>query len=217
MPNIELYTCFRSSAVYRVRIALNLKAIEYESFPVHLPKGEGENVDLAYLELNPQGLMPTLKDGDRIFTQSLAIIEYLEELFPDPPLLPSFARDRAHVRALAQIIACDIHPLNNNRVEDYLRKNFDCSDTQWLAWYRHWIEIGLEAMESMLKREVATGTYCFGELVTLADVCLVPQIYNARRFDCDLSSVPTLLGIEDRCLQLEAFEKATPQNQPDAV
>ncbi len=216
MSDLELYTYFRSSAAYRVRIALNLKGLDYTAHPVHLLREGGENYLPGYRALNPQAMVPTLVDAGQVYTQSLAIIEYLEERHPDPPLLPASPQARARVRALSQAIACDIHPLNNTRVKDYLQRRLDHSDAEWLAWYRHWIEEGFEAIESLLADSEATGRCCHGNTPTLADVCLVPQMYNARRFQCDLSGVPTLVRIADHCQELDAFKRAAPENQPDA-
>ena len=209
---LTLYTYFRSSAAYRVRIAANLKGIRYRPQFVHLLKGEQHL--LAYRMLNPQGLVPVLVD-ETALTQSLAIIEYLEEAYPEPPLLPKALKDRAYVRALAAIIACDIHPLNNLRVICYLKEILNQDEKARLAWIQHWIQEGLEAFEEHLDR--IQGRFCFGDRPTLADVCLVPQIYNARRFGCDLDNFPRIQAIDQRCLALPAFQQAAPENQPDAA
>ena len=209
---LTLYTYFRSSAAYRVRIAANLKGIRYRSQFVHLLKGEQHLP--AYRTLNPQGLVPVLVD-ETALTQSLAIIEYLEEAYPKPPLLPKALKDRAYVRALAAIIACDIHPLNNLRVICYLKEILNQDEKARLAWIQHWIQEGLEAFEEHLDR--IQGRFCFGDRPTLADVCLVPQIYNARRFGCDLDNFPRIQAIDQRCLALPAFQQAAPENQPDAA
>ncbi|MCC4117659.1 maleylacetoacetate isomerase [Aromatoleum toluclasticum] len=213
---MRLYTYFRSSAAYRVRIALNLKGLAWDAVPVHLVRDGGEQHQPAYLELNPVGLVPTLDDDGQLLTQSLAIIEYLDETHPEPGLLPAGAADRARVRAIAQAIACDIHPINNLRVLQYLKREFGISDAQRDAWYRHWVEVGLAGVEQLLARDKRTGTFCHGDAPTLADCCLVPQVFNARRFGCDLSAMPTVRRIAERCATLEAFRLAAPENQPDA-
>ena len=209
----KLYGFFRSSAAYRVRIALNLKNVSYDNAFVHLAKGEQYK---TYGLLNPQKLVPALEIDGALLTQSLAIVEYLEETKPEPPLLPKDALGRARVRALASAIACDIHPLNNLRVLKYLVGPLGASEDKKLAWYRHWIKEGLDAIEAMLANDPATGTFCHGARPTLADVCLVPQVANARRFDCPLETYPTVRRIEAACLALPAFAKARPENQPDA-
>lgn len=213
---MKLYTYFRSSAAYRVRIALNLKGLDYDAVPIHLVRDGGEHRTPAYLDLNPAGLVPVLEDGRHVLTQSLAIIEYLDETRPQPPLLPAGALDRARVRAIAQSIACDIHPVNNLRVLQYLGREFGLTDKQRSAWYRHWVETGLAAVEAMLANDDRTGRYCHGDAPTLADCCLVPQVFNARRFDCDLSAIPTVLRISEQCAMLEAFRQAAPECQQDA-
>jgi maleylacetoacetate isomerase len=202
-----LYDYFRSSACYRVRIALNLKGLAYDSMPVSLL----DNAQRApeYLSKNPQGLVPALLDGEQLLTQSLAICEYLEETYPQPALLPNDAIGRARVRALALSIACDIHPLNNLRVLRRLEAQFAADQAGKDAWYQHWIQSGFEAFEQQIQS--THGQYCFGDTVTLADLALVPQVYNARRFNCDLSAYPTMLAIEQRCLALDAFARATPE------
>lgn len=202
-----LYDYFRSSASYRVRIALNLKGLAYDSVPVSLL----DNAQRApeYLSKNPQGLVPALLDGEQLLTQSLAICEYLEETYPQPALLPNDAIGRARVRALALSIACDIHPLNNLRVLRRLEAQFAADQAGKDAWYQHWIQSGFEAFEQQIQS--THGQYCFGDTVTLADLALVPQVYNARRFNCDLSAYPTMLAIEQRCLALDAFARATPE------
>jgi maleylpyruvate isomerase len=211
---IELYGYFRSSAAYRVRIALNLKSLPYEYVPVHLVKGE--QGDERYRALNPQALVPTLVDDGQKFTQSMAIIEYLDEKVREPPLLPATAGARARVRAIAQAIACDIHPLNNLRVLKYLTGTLSVSEDARNAWYRHWIQLGLGALETELAADSRTGTFCHGETPTLADICLVPQLANARRYAISIESYPTLGRIESRCLALQAFARAAPDRQPDA-
>ncbi len=212
---MKLYDYFRSSAAYRVRIALNVKGLEAERVFVHLRHG-AQRTD-AYLALNPHGLVPALvTDGGAVITQSLAIIEYLDDTHPAPPLLPADPVARARVRGLAQAIACDIHPLDNLRVLRYLLDTVGVSEEQKDAWYKYWIDVGLEALETSLSRDVATGTFCHGETPTLADICLVPQLANARRVDMDLSPFPTLVRIEAACLALPAFAAAAPARQPDA-
>lgn len=211
---LKLYGYFRSSAAFRVRIALNLKGRTYENTFVHLTRGE--QFAPAYQALNPQQLVPALSDGELTLTQSLAIIEYLDERYPNPPLLPAHAAQRARVRAIALAIACDIHPLNNLRVLRYLTGKLRVSEEVKNEWYRHWIEVGLEALEAQLARDADTGRYCHHDVVSLADVCLVPQLANARRFSIDLSAYPTLSRIETECMKLPAFQAAHPQAQPDA-
>ena len=217
---MKLYSYFRSSASYRVRIALNLKGLPYEVVPVHLLRGGGEQFSTEYRKLNPDALVPALVDdvdGEaRALTQSLAIIEYLDETHPSPPLLPQDPLDRAHVRGIALSIACDIHPLNNLRVLRYLVRNLKVSEDDKNAWYRHWCEQGLAALETTLSRDSRTGRFCFGDTPSLADCCLVPQIANAQRLNCDLSAIPTVMQINEACLAMEAFAKAAPANQPDA-
>ncbi|MEO5765545.1 MAG: maleylacetoacetate isomerase [Casimicrobiaceae bacterium] len=213
---MKLYDYFRSSAAYRVRIALNLKAVtpDERTF-VHLRMGSQRAQD--YLALNPQGLVPALElDHGRVLTQSLAIVEYLDETHPQPPLLPKDAAGRARVRSIALGIACEIHPLNNLRVLNYLTGTLGATDAQRNGWYKYWIDVGFEAMERQLERDDETGTFCHGESPTLADVCLVPQIANARRFKVDVSPYPTLTRIEAACQALPAFARAAPAQQPDA-
>lgn len=211
-----LYTYWRSSAAYRVRIAFNIKGVEYDSRSVHLVRDGGEQHSPAYRQINPQGLVPALVHEDRIYSQSLAIIEYLEERYPEPSLLPPDPGDRARVRGLAQMVACDIHPLNNSRVQKYLVAELGLGDEQKLAWYRHWITLGFEAIEARLDQDGYTGRFCHGDTVGLADLCLVPQVYNAERFGCDVSVFPTITRINAACLELDAFLRATPESQPDA-
>jgi len=211
---MKLYTYFRSSAAYRVRIALALKGIDYEAVPVHLLRDGGEQLKPGYRAVNPQGLVPALDDGGTLLTQSLAIIEYLEETRPEPPLLPRDPEGRAKVRAVALAIACDIHPINNLRVLNYLRGPLGQPDERVNAWIRHWVESTLAALEPMVA--ATAGRYCYGDTPTLADLCLVPQLFNARRFNCDLKDCPTLLRIDAACRDLPAFKAAAPENQPDA-
>ena len=216
MRGVELYDYFRSSAAYRVRIALNLKGVvpDERTF-VHLRMGNQRAQD--YLALNPQGLVPALAlDHGLVLTQSLAIIEYLDETHPDPPLLPVAPPSRARVRAIALAIACEIHPLNNLRVLNYLIGTLGVSKEQKDGWYKYWVDVGFEALERKLSQERETGVFCHGNEPTLADVCLVPQIANARRFGIDLSPYPTLTRIEAACLALPAFAAAAPERQPDA-
>ena len=214
---MQLYTYFRSSSAYRVRIALNLKGLEAEHHFVHLLKDGGEQHKPAYQNINPQGRVPVLIDQGLRLTQSLAIIEYLEEIHPRPPLLPDAPEDRARVRALAQAIACEIQPLNNLQVLKYLVDDLKASEEQKLDWYRHWITKGFAALEKMLADDPRTGGFCHQNTPGLADVCLVPQVYNAVRFECDLSEFPLIRAINDACLALKEFQEATPENQPDAV
>jgi maleylpyruvate isomerase len=213
---MKLYTYFRSSAAYRVRIALNLKGLAYEAVPVHLLKAGGEQLRSEYRSINPSGLVPTLRDDNTTLTQSLAIIEYLDETHPSPALLPADAAGRARVRALAQMIACDIHPLNNLRVLRYLVRTLGISDEQKNAWYRHWILEGFAALEAHLARDPQTGRFCHGDAPTLADCCLAPQIYNAERFEIDMAPYPTIARIHAASVELPAFQAAHPARQPDA-
>ncbi len=213
---MKLYSYFRSSAAYRVRIALNLKGLAYETVAVHLLKDGGQQLSDGYRQLNPTALVPTLADGDWAVGQSMAILEYLEETHPEPALLPAGARARARVRAIAQFIACDIHPLNNLRVLKYLKHTLEADEEARNAWYRHWVGQGLAAVETMLAGHPDTGRYCHGEQPTFADLFLVPQVANARRYDCDLSAMPTVLRIDAACNELEAFRRAAPGNQPDS-
>jgi maleylacetoacetate isomerase len=214
---VKLYGYFRSSAAYRVRIALNLKGLAWESEPVDLRPPANAQRSPAFLALNPQGLVPVLVDGERVITQSLAIIEYLDEVRRTPPLLPAAAADRAQVRAFALAIACDIHPLNNTRVLGYLRAQLGADEAAVSAWYAHWVTRGLHALEAQVARLGSDGRHMFGDSVTLADVCLVPQIYNARRFNCDLAPCPTLVSIGAHLETLPAFARAAPEAQPEAA
>jgi maleylpyruvate isomerase len=208
---MKLYTYFRSSSAYRVRIALNLKGISYEPVFVNIRRGEQRAPD--YLALNPQGLVPLLVDGEHKLTQSLAIIEYLEETHPQPPLLPAESHSRARVRALAQLIACEIQPLNNTRVLKYLEFTLKQREQARMLWYRHWITQGFEILESLLD---PGHRFCQGDAPTLADVCLVPQVFNALRYGSDLTPYPKLSRVCGRCAELPAFRAAHPENQPDA-
>lgn len=212
---LQLYTYWRSSAAYRVRIGLALKSLEYESVPVSLVRDGGEQHLPAYARVNPQQLVPALCHGGQLIRQSLAILEYLDELWPAPPLLPPDAAGRARVRALAQLVACDIHPLNNLRVLRFLEEHWEVPTPQRRAWIAHWIQTGLQAFEQLLEDPHA-GRFCHGDTPGLADCCLLPQLYNARRFDIDLSPYPRIGEVEAHCLALPAFAAARPENQPDA-
>jgi maleylacetoacetate isomerase len=213
---LKLHGFFRSSAAYRVRIALNLKGLSYEHTGVHLSRGGGEQYAPAYRKLNPQALVPVLEDGPLALTQSLAIIEYVEETHPKPALLPGTPAERARVRALALAIACDIHPLNNLRVLNYVAGPMGAGEDGKLKWYAHWIAEGLRPLEAMLAGDPRTGKFCHGDAPGLADCCLVPQLANARRFKCDVAPYPTLVAIEGNCQALPAFQRAAPDRQPDA-
>lgn len=212
---MELYGYFRSSTSYRLRIALGLKGLDYEPHFVSLPKMEHRTE--AYRAVNPQGLVPALVDGGEVLTQSLAILEYLDEVYPEPPLLPKSPQDREYVRAMAQIVGCDIHPLNNVRVLNYLKNRWNLGEAERNEWYAHWIAEGFRDFEAMLTAKGRAGRFVFGDTPGLADICLVPQVFNAQRFKCDLAPYPTCLAIYERCLEIEAFRKADPQLQPDAV
>lgn len=210
---LKLHTYFRSSATFRVRIALNLKRLSYERAFVHLRKNEQRAPD--YLAKNRQGLVPLLEDGDARFIQSLAIIEYLDEVHPSPKFLPEGPEDRARVRALAQIIAADIHPLDNLRVLRYLAKPLGHDEKTVETWFNHWIKLGFEAIEPML-RDRRTGDFCHGDAPGLADICLAPQMFNARRYPSfDMTPFPTIVRVFDNCMRLDAFKRAAPDQQPD--
>ena len=211
---LELFSYFRSSASYRVRIALALKGLDWRYVPVHLQKNE--QLAPAYAERAPARLVPLLRDGELDLTQSLAIIEYLDETHPEPPLLPAVPAERARVRAIALDIACEIHPLNNLRVLRYLVHEMGVSEEAKNGWYRHWVESGLEAVERTLARGPA-GRYCHGDTPTLADCALVPQIFNARRFDCRLDHVPTVMRVFEACMRHDAFASTQPSACPDAA
>jgi len=213
---LRLYTYYRSSAAYRVRIALALKGLPYESVPVHLLKDGGEQHQSAYRAVNPAGLVPALQDGGVLLTQSLAIMEYLDETRPTPALLPQDASGRARVRALAQMVACDIHPLNNLRVLRYLSHPLEQPEDTRNTWARHWMGLGLAAMEDALAHSPHTGLCCHGDAPTLADCCLIPQTFNARRFGMDLAAWPTIQRIVAHCEALAPFEQAHPARQGDA-
>jgi len=214
---IKLYGYWRSTAAYRVRIALNLKQIAYSQESVHLIKDGGEQHKPEYKALNPQELVPTLVDGDVIIGQSMAILEYLEEKYPKPSLLPQDLKSRAFVRQLCQLVACDIHPLNNLRVLNYISQDLEISEAKKESWYHHWLRKGFQAYEELLKQRAIEGTYSLGEELSLADACLIPQLYNANRFNFPMDEFPRLLAINENCLQLERFQNAVPENQPDAV
>jgi maleylacetoacetate isomerase/maleylpyruvate isomerase len=211
---MELYSYFRSSASYRVRIALGLKGLPYDYRPIHLVKGE--QVQAPFSDLSATRLVPLLKDGDALISQSLAIIEYLEETHPEPPLLPADALGRARVRAIALDIACEIHPLNNLRVLRYLVDEMKVSEDEKMRWLRHWVEDGLATVERQLAGNPATGRFCHGDAPTLADAVLVPQIFNAQRFSCRLDHVPEVMRIFGECSALPAFANAHPAACPDA-
>ncbi len=212
--SVILYSYFRSSAAYRVRIVLNLKNIDYEIRPVHLLKNGGEQFNVDYLALNPQGRVPVLVVENKVLTQSSAIIEYLEEAYPSPPLLPANAIERTYVRSFSQIIACDIHPLNNLRVLNYLKGTLKNDFEQ--AWRIHWIQEGFTALEQLLQKSDYWGRFCFGDTPSMADAFLIPQVYNALRFECEMNSFPLISCIYENCMQQTAFLNATPENQPDA-
>lgn len=214
---MKLYSYFRSSASYRVRIALNLKGLSYQTVPVHLLKDGGEQFSAEYRKLNADALVPSLQlpDGN-VLTQSLAVMEYLEESYPRPALLPSNTEDRAWVRSIALSIACDIHPIDNLRVLRYLQNEMGVSEENKNRWYRHWVEQGLASIERILASDTRVGEFCFGDTPGFADCVLVPQVANGQRMQCDLSNLPTVMRINQACLQLDAFAKASPAQQPDA-
>ena len=215
-PDPILYGYWRSSASYRVRMALNLKNVAYEHRAVHLVRDGGQQHAPGYTALNPQAQVPTLVHGDRVLTQSLAILEYLEEVFPTPALLPGDPDGRARVRALCGVIACDTHPLNNLGVLKYLVGTLGVDEDGKLAWYRHWVARGLDAFERLLAGSDETGRFCHGDTPTLADCCLLPQVYNARRFNCDESNWPEIRRICAELDTISALRDAAPENQPDA-
>ncbi|WP_423185799.1 maleylacetoacetate isomerase [Alishewanella sp. d11] len=212
---MKLYSYWRSSAAYRVRIALHLKQLSFETIPVHLLKEGGQQHHADYQQLNPAELVPVLQDESLNLNQSLAIIEYLDEVYPEPALLPVVPSERAQVRALALDIACDIHPLNNLRVLQYLTGPLALTEQQKLSWIQHWLTTGFTALEQRLSQ--TAGQYCFGDQLSLADICLVPQVYNALRFNLDLQNYPTIQRIYQHCQQLAAFALAAPEQQTDAV
>jgi maleylpyruvate isomerase len=211
---MQLYNFFRSGTSHRLRIALNLKGLSYEQVAVNLPKEE--HLGAAFKALNPQGFVPALVEGEQVLIQSPAIIEWLEERYPSPALLPGDALGRARVRALAAVVGCDIHPLNNRRVLEYLRHTMKCDEAAVLAWCGTWINSGFAALEALLAQDPARGDFCFGNAPTLADAYLVPQVESARRFKVDLTPYPLIVAIEQACARLDAFARAAPSAQPDA-
>lgn len=214
--DFALYGYFRSSAAFRARIALNLKAIKPELRFVHLLKDGGQQHTAEYRTLNPQELIPALAHDGHLITQSLAIMEYLDEIAPEPPILPKDALGRARVRELACVVACDIHPVNNLRVGLYMKEKFAASDDAIARWHRHWIRIGFDALEKMLSGSKDTGLYCHGDAPSIADICLIPQCANARRVKMEFDPWPTIARIEAHALKHPAFAAALPKNQPDA-
>lgn len=212
---MKLYDYWRSTAAYRVRIALNLKGLDYEQVPVHLVRDGGEQHAEAYRRLNPQSLVPALETDDGVLTQSLAICEYLEERYPDPALLPADPMARARVRAMAHTVAMDVHPLNNLRVLQYLKGELGVDDAQKAAWYRNWVVLGFDAIEVQLASR--DGDFASGSTPSLADLCLIPQVYNARRFEIDLNAYPNIVVVDAACTELDAFRRAAPEAQPDAA
>jgi maleylacetoacetate isomerase len=212
---MKLYTYFRSSASYRVRIALAYKGLAPDAAYVNLPKKEHQ-AD-AFRAVNAQALVPALEEGGRVLIQSLAIMEYLEETHPEPPLLPKPTLDRAYVRAVAQIVACEIHPLNNLRTLRHVKQSYKLDDDGVNTWYRYWIADGFAMLEGYLARESRAGRYCYGDVVTIADCCLVPQVFNAQRYECDLGPYPTIVRVFGECMKLDAFSSTQPSGQPDAT
>jgi maleylacetoacetate isomerase len=210
---MKLYGFFRSSAAFRVRIALNLKRLDYESAFIHLRRGDQRQP--GFLEVNPQGLVPALETDGQVLIQSLPIIEYLDERHPEPPLLPGDAAGRARVRALAALVACDIHPINNLRVLRYLQRPLGHDQAAIAAWYNHWIDIGFGGFERLLTDDPRTGAFCHGDVPGLADIALVPQVFNAGRYSLDLAPYPTIVRIYESCMRLDAFAAARPERQPD--
>ncbi len=219
---MKLYTYFRSSAAFRVRIALNIKNIEHALVPISLVRDGGEHKQAEYLAKNPQGLVPLLEldspanEPARYLSQSLAMLEYLDEEYPTPSLMPKTAIERARVRSIAQTIAIDIHPLDNLRVLKYLINDLNVEEEQKNEWHRHWVELGFSAVEKMLANSNQTGDFCHGDSPTIADCCLIPQVYNAERFNCPMDAFPNIQRINSNCLKLEAFVQALPENQADA-
>ncbi len=212
---MKIHGYFRSSAAYRVRIALNLKNLDCDTALVNLQAGDQSSP--AYRAINPQGRVPALEIDDHVLVQSLAIIEYLDETFPSPSLVPSEPLARARVRGIANIIACDIHPLNNLAVLNYLKDELSADEDKRTRWYQHWVRLGFDGVEPLLADSSSTGKFCHGDAPGLADICLVPQVFNAQRFDCDLSHYPTIGRIYDSCMNVDAFDKAQPSNQPEAA
>lgn len=213
---MKLYSYFRSSASFRVRIALALKGLPYDYVPIHLVRGGGEQLSASYRQINPDALVPALEDGSNLLTQSLAIIEYLDETHPEPPLLPASAVDRAYVRSVALQVASEIHPVNNLRVLQYLKKRFGLSEDDKTEWYRHWIEVGFSSLENKLATDARVKSFVFEDTPTIADLCLVPQVWNARRFNISLDAYPTIVRLCSNAMEIEAFQSAEPLNQPDA-
>ncbi|GAB2662703.1 maleylacetoacetate isomerase [Arenimonas aestuarii] len=214
--SIRLYSYWRSSAAYRVRIALNLKGLPYETAAVHLVRDGGEQHKAPFSDLNPQELVPVLLHGNRILRQSLAIMEYLDETWPTPPLMPATARDRQRVRSISQLIASDMHPLNNLRVLQFFENTWNVPQAEREAWVRHWVKAGFDALEDTLCDNPSTGAFCDGDVPTMADCCLVPQVYNAERFGVDMAPYRTIRRITAECLALDEFDAARPEKQPDA-
>ncbi len=214
--SLRLYSYWRSSSAYRIRIALNLKGLDYELVPIHLVKDGGQHRQPAFMKLNPQGLVPVLTDGGRVFRQSVAICEYLDEAYPSRPLLPADIRSRARVRNLTQVIASDIQPLNNLRVLMYLEKELDIKGQRKSDWYRYWIEDGFAAFEQLLAESPTTGDFCEGDDPTMADAFLVPQVYNALRYEIDLAPYPEVQRVYQNGIDVEEFQSAAPEAQPDA-
>ncbi len=212
---MKLFGYWRSSAAYRVRIALNLKNVEVESIPVHLVKNGGEQHSSEYIDLNPTHLVPTLVDGELVLNQSIAIIEYLDQKYSQTPLYPNGLSEKFLVKALSLDIACEIHPVNNLRVQQYLVNKLDCDEQAKLDWSHYWMGTGFAAIEKKLEK--TAGLYCFGDQVTIADICLIPQVYNANRFKLDMTLFPLINGVVERCNQLPAFIKAIPENQEDSI
>ena len=210
---MKLYGYFRSSASFRVRIALNLKNLPYEQTFIHLRKSEQRRPE--YLEINPTGLVPSLEDDGQVFIQSLAIIEYLDETHPEPPLLPGHPADRARVRALANVVACDIHPIDNLRVLRYLSRNLGQDEGGIQRWFDHWIVEGFDALERIMADDGQTGEFCHGDEPGLADICLVPQVFNAQRYKLDMTPYPTIRRVFENCMKIDAFDRAQPSKQPD--
>jgi maleylacetoacetate isomerase len=215
MSRLTLYSYFRSSAAYRVRIVLGLKGLAYDQVAVHLVRNGGEQHAASYLALNPQGLVPSFRHDEAVLMQSTAICEYIEEVWPDPALLPQAPLQRAYVRSIMAAVACEIHPINNLRVLDYLTGKLGLGEDARLDWYRHWVVLGLTAIEQMIVQHGLAGKYCCGDMPGLADAFVIPQLYNARRFDIDLQLFPRLLAIDQTCTETPAFQTAHPAQQPD--
>lgn len=214
---LKLTSYFQSTAAYRVRIALNLKELDYQLVPINLVEDGGEHKKASFLRSNPDGLIPTLETKHGTLAQSMAILEYLEEEYPEPALLPSNKIDRAYLRGLAQTIASDMHPLNNLRVQKYLVTQMNLGEEQKLEWYHHWVASGFKGLEARLAQDDRTGLCCYGNTPSIADVCLIPQVYNALRFECPMHDYPTILRINEHCLGLNPFANAQPHSQPDAI